>query len=121
MVREGDLAILRYAAHSCRVAWLLAVLLAAVLAARAPAADPLSAHEDEIKAAYLYNVAKFVEWPAETLPNPDAPLTIGVLSDEGFARVLEAALVGKRGVAATALRPGGQVEIAGRRYDARPS
>jgi membrane-bound serine protease (ClpP class) len=29
-----------------------------------------------------------------------------------------AALIGQHGVAATALRPGGQVEIAGRRYEA---
>lgn len=33
---------------------------------RALSADGLS--EGQIKAAYLYNFAKFVEWPAETLP-----------------------------------------------------
>jgi membrane-bound serine protease (ClpP class) len=42
---------------------------------------------------------------------------IGGLAPEAAAGL--ATLVGKRGVAATALRPGGQVEIEGRRYEAK--
>ena len=42
---------------------------------------------------------------------------VGGLSSESAGEL--AALIGQRGVAATALRPGGQVEIDGRRYEAK--
>lgn len=32
--------------------------------------------EAEIKAAFVYNFAKFVEWPAEAFSRPDAPLAL---------------------------------------------
>jgi hypothetical protein len=53
----------------------LVVLL--VLGASAAFAD--GAKESEVKAAFLYNFTKFVEWPAESLPDDDSPIVIGVL------------------------------------------
>jgi len=37
--------------------------------------------EDQVKAAYLYNFAKFVEWPQETFPDATAPIHLCVLND----------------------------------------
>jgi hypothetical protein len=51
--------------------------------------------EYEVKAAFLYNFAKFVEWPPDAFPSPTAPITIGVISDERFQFVLRQALMGK--------------------------
>jgi hypothetical protein len=34
--------------------------------------------EDQIKAAYLYNFAKFVEWPAQDFATPGAPIRLCV-------------------------------------------
>ena len=47
----------------------------------------------------------------------DGSAQIGGGGVEGAGEI--AALVGRRGVAATGLRPGGQVEIDGKRYEAR--
>ena len=35
--------------------------------------------ENQMKAAYLFNFAKFVEWPASAFPGAGAPLVIGVI------------------------------------------
>ena len=56
-------------------------------AADAAAAAP--ARECEIKAAFLYNFTKFVDWPARTFANADAPIVIGVLGDSPCAQELE--------------------------------
>jgi hypothetical protein len=45
--------------------------------------------QDQIKAAFLYNIPKFVEWPADRFPDPDAPIIIGVLGDGALRQQLE--------------------------------
>jgi hypothetical protein len=51
--------------------------------------------EYAVKAAYLYNFAKFVEWPPEAFANADAPLSICIVGDNPFGDAL-AALSSKR-------------------------
>lgn len=46
--------------------------------------------EYQIKAAYLYNFAKFVEWPAQSFPSSDSPLVIGVYGQNPFGTALDA-------------------------------
>lgn len=48
--------------------------------------SPLS--EDQVKAAFLYNFAKFVEWPPEAFAGPDAPIVIGVVGADSIADAL---------------------------------
>lgn len=45
--------------------------------------------EYQMKAAYIYNFAKFVEWPVKALPPGNEPLIIGVLGDNPFDGVLD--------------------------------
>jgi hypothetical protein len=47
------------------------------------------ARECEIKAAFLYNFTKFVDWPPSTFPDSGAPIVIGVLGDSPCAQALE--------------------------------
>jgi hypothetical protein len=37
--------------------------------------------EYQVKAAFLYNFARFVEWPSESFPRPDSPFTICTAGD----------------------------------------
>lgn len=48
--------------------------------------------EYQIKAVFLYNFAQFVEWPATAFANETTPLVIGVLGDDPFDGVLDAAV-----------------------------
>ena len=52
-------------------------------------------HEQRIEAAFLYNFAKFVEWPGEPGAPGSAPLTFCVLGDGPVQSALEEGLAGK--------------------------
>jgi len=51
--------------------------------------------EYQIKAAFVYNFAKFVKWPPQTFANPDSPIVIGVLGENVFGGELEHTLRNK--------------------------
>jgi hypothetical protein len=53
-----------------------------------------SVDEYQVKAAYILNFARFVEWPADTLPS-SAPMTIAIVGDDPFGGRLEELLLGK--------------------------
>lgn len=57
-------------------------------------AEPISLTEYQVKAAYLYNFAKFVEWPPEALPEGQ-PFVIGILGQDPFGSILDEAVAGK--------------------------
>lgn len=51
--------------------------------------------EYSVKAAFIYNFAKFVEWPSEALGDDGAPLIVGVLGQDPFGNALDQAIAGK--------------------------
>jgi hypothetical protein len=70
----------------------LAALALAVLAAPLGAAPEPRAAEYEVKAAYLYNFAKFVEWPAASGRDT---FVLGILGRDPFGPLLDAVMAGK--------------------------
>ncbi len=50
------------------------------------------AREYEVKAAILYNIGRFVQWPAA----PEKAIDVCVLGEDPFGDALEAAMLGKR-------------------------
>lgn len=71
-----------------RTAVLLVVLLPAAVSAQ-PA-------EYDVKAAFLFNFVKFVEWPADAFAGERAPVTICVFGKDPFGRVLDNVVQGER-------------------------
>lgn len=69
-----------------RTAWLLTALLAGPPAV---AQDIKDAPEYEIKAAFLYNFATFVEWPDKAFAGPAAPFKVGVLGKSPFGKAID--------------------------------
>jgi hypothetical protein len=67
-----------------RVPLLLALLLAVPALAGAQ-----TAAEYDVKAAFLYNFAKFVDWPPAAFPDPNS-LRICVLGEDPFGKSLQA-------------------------------
>ena len=49
----------------------------------------------QVKAAFLYNFAKFVEWPPEAFKNSDDRISICVLGKNPFGSLLTDAVAGK--------------------------
>lgn len=79
----------------------LAACLAAATASPLPAQDA-SAREYALKAAFLYNFLRFVDWPAGTAPSP----LVCLVGQEDAAATVERALAGKQlGGRDVAVRP----------------
>jgi len=64
------------------------LLLTAVTAAAQDVTEPA------LKAAFIYNFAKFTEWPAEVIPNGE-PMVLCVLGDAAIGEALEQAVKGR--------------------------
>jgi len=45
--------------------------------------------EYQIKAAFLYNFIKFVDWPKEKMPDNDDPIIIGIIGKSPFGKAFE--------------------------------
>lgn len=59
--------------------------------------------EYRVKAAFLYQIAGYVEWPQHAFPRPDTPVTIGVIGAEPLAeelsRIAPGRTIGNRRIA----------------------
>lgn len=51
-------------------------------------AQSIDYREYQIKAAFLYNFAQFIEWPSGAFQNDNTPICIGVLGDNPFGSSL---------------------------------
>jgi len=60
----------------------------------APADSPAFS-EYQVKAAFLYNFARFVEWPSNAFPDAQAPILLGVIGEDPFGGALEQVIKGK--------------------------
>jgi hypothetical protein len=79
-----------------------ALLIVALAWAPGSAADSPSAREYLVKAAFLYNFAKFVEWPPAAFVSDTSPLTLCILGDDPFGKAIdtiEGKAVGRRRLA----------------------
>ena len=76
---------------------LLSILLLCVAGPAPRAAEPDTPQnlEHQVKAAFLFNFAKFIVWPAAAFHDRDAPFVICVLRDAEFARSVDQAVQGK--------------------------
>lgn len=72
------------------LAWTLAASLAAPAAAQPPLAG-----EYAVKAAFLFQLTNFVEWPAEAFESRQAPFRICVLGDDPFDGALAEIVAGE--------------------------
>ena len=64
--------------------------------AAAVATDVSPTREFQIKAAFLYNFAQFVDWPPNTFKTPESPLVIGILGQDPFGTFLDDLVKGER-------------------------
>ena len=71
-------------------------LLAALLVLPAKAGAQQGAYQEyDVKAAFLYNFTKFVEWPPDAFESPDSPMAICVFGDDPFGESLDAVVRGE--------------------------
>ena len=66
-----------------------------LLSTLSTAVQAQASNEYQVKAAFLYNFAKFVDWPAEAFGGSNGTLVIGVVGDDPFGGALDQAINGK--------------------------
>jgi prepilin-type processing-associated H-X9-DG protein len=77
----------------------LALLGAVALAGGMPNAvadDESAVSERDVKAAFLYKFAAYVDWPDSAFAAPDSPIVIGVAGDEAIASELGRITAGRQ-------------------------
>src|SRR5262245_48519973 len=74
---------------------LTAALLCAMFLFRAHGAEDAAAFEYKVKAGFLFNFARFVEWPASAMPTTNSPVVIGLLREDPAAAIVRDQLQGK--------------------------
>lgn len=76
-------------------AWIAVGLLSAGLSrAGEPTTTELPSLEYRVKAAFLYNFSKFVDWPVEAFGSPTNSIVIGTLGENPFGHALAAIVEG---------------------------
>jgi hypothetical protein len=62
----------------------------------AQARDASDSSEYLIKAGFIFNFAKFVEWPAAAFSQSDSPIVIGILGTDPFGTIIDKTVQDKR-------------------------
>jgi len=83
------------------VSWKFALVLPVLLFAQPRSEPPATAaaagpvREHDVKAVFLLNFARFVEWPDRAFAATNAPVVIGILGNDPFGAVLDQAVAGE--------------------------
>ena len=81
-----------------RAKWRVSAAIAALLILWGTLSPALTADRDseyQVKAAFLVNFARFVEWPSQSFGGPGDPLVFGVYGNGLFSAALDQAVSGK--------------------------
>ena len=66
-----------------------------LLPTRGAFADPSGGQEYALKAVFLYNFCRFIDWPERAFGSPDEPMIIGVVGENPFGRLIEETVKGE--------------------------
>lgn len=69
---------------------ILLLLVITTLHGKAEVASPY-----QLKAAFIYNFLKFIDWPADSLPQENGPFVVGILGRDPFGSTIDNALKGR--------------------------
>lgn len=86
---------LRLIAGQCARLWPVFVLGLLPLRLSGGAADPVVPKEYRVKAAFLLNFTKFVEWPSGSFPDETSPIVIGLFGTDPFDGQMEEVVRGR--------------------------
>src|ERR1700722_19544056 len=75
---------------------IISLLSATALRSHAEGLENSDSSEYLIKAGFIYNFAKLVEWPATAFAQQDSPIVIGILGDDPFGGTLDRIVADKK-------------------------
>ena len=82
--------------RATRLVLLVVVVICSVTSLASPASSQSSGTSGyEVKSAFLFNFAKYIDWPTTSFANPQSPFSICVLGRDPFGNILDETLLGK--------------------------
>ncbi|HEY3760150.1 MAG TPA: YfiR family protein [Verrucomicrobiae bacterium] len=80
-----------------RANWIVraALIIALLFAGQEASSAQNTSTAYKFKAVFLFHFTQFVDWPATTFSDPQAPLVIGILGDDPFGDFLDATVKGE--------------------------
>jgi hypothetical protein len=66
-----------------------------LLPLRIVSGDPSADQEYALKAVFLYNFCRFIDWPERAFASADEPMVIGVIGDNPFGGLIEETVKGE--------------------------
>lgn len=83
--------------RSYTLLWLrrIFLVLTTMLSSGALPGQSVVLREYSVKAAFLYNLVKYTDWPSRAFPEPGAPIVIGLLGSDPFGVVLDRMVEGR--------------------------
>jgi len=72
------------------------MLLFLLFAIQSLYAQDKPALEYQVKAAFLYNFTRFINWPPTAFTAPDAPFVIGIVGNDPFGTYIEEIVAGEK-------------------------
>jgi hypothetical protein len=84
--------------HACNAVRVLALVVVGLLSfasAMVARGQTPSPSEYQLKAAFLLNFAKFIDWPPSSFATPQSPFAICILGADPFGRAMDDVLQGK--------------------------
>jgi hypothetical protein len=82
--------------HACeRIIGVVLVIISIFSLSSVALAQATAPGEYELKAAFLFNFAKFIDWPKGSFASPQSPFTICILGVDPFGHALDDNLQGK--------------------------
>lgn len=67
--------------------WMLLILFTSLSTGEIHGQPPVGS-EYQVKAAFIYNFARFTQWPEDAFPSPDSPLILCFIASEPDAEIL---------------------------------
>src|SRR5258708_24091442 len=79
-----------------RTGRIISLMIGAIIAGGPiPRLQAQGADEFQVKAAFVFNFLKFVEWPAAAFSSEDSPFLIGIMGSDPIAAAVDRAFQGK--------------------------
>ncbi len=77
------------------VRMLMLIMAGAMILSGNPLCEAGGPSEAQVKAAFVYNFARFIDWPSQAFADDGAPFVLGVIGDNEIAGAIEQLVKGK--------------------------
>lgn len=92
---SGPQAVMRPRSGTFGMRLLMLMIAGAIILSSTPLCEAKGPSEYQVKAAFVYNFARFIDWPPQSFADDGSPFVLGVIGDSEIASAVEQIVKGK--------------------------